>query len=142
MIPLFGIGVPSAIVALWVYSLYPILRNTYSGVRDASPESVESAIALGMTERQVLVNVRLPLAAPVIMAGIRTAAVLVVGTATLSTYIGAGGLGDTINIGLQMDQPSVVLAGAIPTALLAIAVDLILGALERVVKPRGRDVRV
>ncbi|MBV9109247.1 MAG: ABC transporter permease subunit, partial [Gemmatimonadetes bacterium] len=100
MIPLLGIGVAPALVALWLYSLYPILRNTYSGVRDADPNAVEAARALGMSPGQVLRHVRLPLAAPAIMAGIRTAAVIDVGTATLAAFIGAGGLGDPIVAGL------------------------------------------
>jgi len=84
MIPLFGIGARPAVVALWIYSLFPILRNTYTGVRDADPEAAGAAHALGMTARQVLLYVRLPLAAPVIMAGVRTAAVITVGTAPAS----------------------------------------------------------
>ena len=104
MIPLLGIGVVPALVALFLYSLYPILRNTYTGVRDAAPEAVGAARALGMTPRQVLRYVRLPLAAPLIMAGIRTAAVINVGTATLAAFIGAGGLGDPIASGLAPER--------------------------------------
>jgi osmoprotectant transport system permease protein len=137
MIPLLGIGVAPAVLALFLYSLYPILRNTYTGVRDASPEAVQSATALGMTPRQVVRHVRLPLAAPVIMAGIRTAAVINVGTATLAAFIGAGGLGDPIVAGLALADTRMVLSGAIPAALLALAVDAGLGAAERAVTPRG-----
>ena len=104
MIPLLGIGVVPALVALFLYSLYPILRNTYTGVRDAAPDAVGAAHALGMTPRQVLRHVRLPLAAPLIMAGIRTAAVINVGTATLAAFIGAGGLGDPIASGLALSR--------------------------------------
>ena len=93
MIPMFGIGVRPALVALWLYALYPIARSTYTGVRDAAPEAVEAAEALGTTGWQRLVLVRLPLAAPSIMAGVRTAAVITVGAATLAAFIGAGGLG-------------------------------------------------
>ena len=93
MIPLFGIGVMPALVALWLYALYPIARGTYTGVRDADPDAVSAAEALGTTPMQRLLWVRLPLAAPVIMAGIRTAAVITVGAATLAAFIGAGGLG-------------------------------------------------
>ena len=99
MIPLLGIGVVPALVALVLYSLYPIVRNTYTGVRDADPAAVAAAHALGMTDAQILRDVRLPLAAPVIMAGIRTAAVIDVGTATLAAFIGAGGLGEPIVAG-------------------------------------------
>ena len=137
MIPLLGVGRVPAIVALWVYSLFPILRNTYTGVRDADPQAALSATALGMTPLQVLARVRLPLAAPVIMAGVRTAAVLTVGTATLAAFIGAGGLGEPIVTGLQLADTRMILSGAVPAALLAILVDLVLAGVERVVSPRG-----
>lgn len=137
MIPLLGIGVLPALVALFLYSLYPILRNTYSGVRDADPVAVEAARALGMTPFQLLAQVRLPLAAPVIMAGIRTAAVLNVGTATLAAFIGAGGLGDPIVSGLALADSRMILSGAIPAAFLAVLVDGGLALAERVVRPRG-----
>jgi len=136
MIPLIGIGVLPALVALFLYSLYPIVRNTYTGVRDAGPEAVRSARALGMTPGQVLRNVRLPLAAPVIMAGIRTAGVINVGTATLAAFIGAGGLGDPIVAGLALSDSRMILSGAVPAALLALVVDGLLGGLERLVRPR------
>ena len=135
MIPLLGIGVVPALVALFLYSLYPILRNTYTGVRDAAPEAVGAAWALGMTPGQVLRYVRLPLAAPVIMAGIRTAAVINVGTATLAAFIGAGGLGDPIAAGLALSDTRMILSGALPAALLALLVDAVLGASERIVTP-------
>lgn len=137
MIPLLGIGVVPALAALFLYSLYPILRNTYSGVRDASPAAVDAARALGMTQGQVLRHVRLPLAAPVIMAGIRTAAVITVGTATLAAFIGAGGLGDPIVSGLALSDTTMILSGAIPAAVLALIVDLGLHAAEGWVTPRG-----
>ena len=137
MIPLLGVGPVPAIVALWVYSLFPILRNTYTGVRDADPRAALSATALGMTPGQVLGRVRLPLAAPVIMAGVRTAAVLTVGTATLAAFIGAGGLGEPIVTGLQLADTRMILSGAVPAALLAVVVDLALAGVERLVSPRG-----
>jgi osmoprotectant transport system permease protein len=137
MIPLLGIGIAPALVALWLYSLYPILRNTYSGVRDADASATEAARALGMSPRQVLRHVRLPLAAPSIMAGIRTAAVIDVGTATLAAFIGAGGLGDPIVAGLALTDSRMILSGAIPAALLALGVDAALGVAERAVRPRG-----
>lgn len=136
MIPLLGIGVVPALVALFLYSLYPILRNTYSGVRDAAPDAVEAAGALGMTPWQVLRYVRLPLASPIIMAGIRTAAVIGVGTATLAAFIGAGGLGDPIVAGLALSDTRMILFGAIPAAALALLVDSGLGLVERVVTRR------
>jgi osmoprotectant transport system permease protein len=137
MIPLLGIGPLPAIVALWLYSLFPMVRNTYTGVRDADPRAVEAATALGMTPGQVLRLVRLPLAAPVLMAGVRTAAVITVGTATLAAFIGAGGLGEPIVTGLQLANTGLILAGAIPAAALALLVDLALAAVERAVRPRG-----
>jgi osmoprotectant transport system substrate-binding protein/osmoprotectant transport system permease protein len=137
MIPLLGIGVVPALVALFLYSLYPILRNTYSGVRDAAPEAVAAGRALGMTPRQILRWVRLPLAAPVIMTGIRTAAVINVGTATLAAFIGAGGLGDPIAAGLALSDSRMILSGALPAALLALLVDGVLGRCERWVRPGG-----
>jgi osmoprotectant transport system permease protein len=135
MIPLLGIGVVPALVALFLYSLYPILRNTYTGVRGAAPEAVGAALALGMTPGQILRYVRLPLAAPVIMAGIRTAAVIDVGTATLAAFIGAGGLGDPIAAGLALSDTRMILSGALPAALLALVVDAGLGAVERRLVP-------
>jgi len=136
MIPLFGIGMTPALVALALYSLYPIVRNTYTGVRDADPSAVDAARALGMTDLQILRDVRLPLAAPVIMAGIRTAAVIDVGTATLAAFIGAGGLGEPIVSGLALSDSRMILSGAIPAALLALAVDATLAGVERFVRPR------
>jgi osmoprotectant transport system permease protein len=138
MIPLLGIGTVPALVALFLYSLFPILRNTYSGVKEASPEAVDAARALGMTPGQVLRYVRLPLAAPIIMAGIRTAAVINVGTATLAAFIGAGGLGDPIVAGLALSDTRMILSGAIPAAILALLVDGGLGLCERAVQPGGR----
>jgi osmoprotectant transport system permease protein len=135
MIPLLGIGVGPAVVALFLYSLYPIVRNTYSGVRDADPVAVQAARALGMTDVQLLTQVRLPLAAPVIMAGVRTAAVIDVGTATLAAFIGAGGLGDPIVAGLALNDTRMILSGAIPAAALALLVDGALSLVESRVRP-------
>jgi osmoprotectant transport system permease protein len=140
-IPFLGVGRVPAVVALWIYSLYPIVRNTYTGVRDADPRAVEAATALGMTPGQVLTQVRLPLAAPVLLAGIRTAAVLTVGTATLAAFIGAGGLGEPIVTGLQLASSAMILSGAIPAALLALVVDALLGWVERALRPRGVEAR-
>jgi osmoprotectant transport system permease protein len=137
MIPLLGIGVVPALVALVLYSLYPIVRNTYSGVRDADPAAVSAARALGMTDAQILRDVRLPLATPVIMAGIRTAAVIDVGTATLAAFIGAGGLGEPIVAGLALSDTRMILSGAIPAALLAVGVDAGLALVERLTRPGG-----
>ena len=135
MIPLLGIGVLPAVAALFLYSLYPILRNTWTGVREAAPDAVAAGTALGMTPGQILRHIRLPLAAPVIMAGIRTAAVIDVGTATLAAFIGAGGLGDPIVAGLALSDTRMILSGAIPAALLALGVDALLAGVERLVRP-------
>ena len=137
MIPVLGIGVLPALVALFLYSLFPIVRNGYTGVRDADAAAVGAATALGMTPGQVLRHIRLPLAAPVIMAGIRTAAVITVGTATLAAFIGAGGLGEPIVAGLALSNSRMILSGALPAAGLALAVDGVLAAVERAVRPGG-----
>ncbi len=137
LIPLLGVGILPSLAALWLYSLFPILRATFSGVRDADPRAVEAATALGMTDGQVLRSVRLPLAVPVIMAGVRTAGVITIGTATLAAFIGAGGLGEPIIAGVQLLDTRRILSGAVPAALLAMAVDAGLGALERTLAPRG-----
>jgi osmoprotectant transport system permease protein len=135
MVPLLGVGMVPALVALWVYALYPVARGTYTGVRDADPAAVEAAEALGMTPAQRLLRVRLPLAAPVIMAGVRTAAVITVGAATLAAFIGAGGLGEPIIQGLALADTRMVLSGAIPAAVLALLVDGLLAVVERRIAP-------
>ena len=137
LIPILGVGVVPAVVALWIYSLFPILRNSCTGLREADPDAVEAATALGMTSNQVLWRVRLPLAAPTIMAGVRTAGVITVGAATIAAFIGAGGLGQPIIAGVQLVDIQQILSGAIPAALLALAVDAALGALGRWLRPHG-----
>ncbi|CAN5847580.1 glycine betaine ABC transporter substrate-binding protein [soil metagenome] len=138
MIPLLGVGVRPALVALWLYALYPIARGTFVGVTDADPKAVEAAEALGMTAHQRLLQVRLPLAAPVIMAGVRTAAVITVGAATLAAFIGAGGLGEPIVTGLALADTRMVLSGALPAAALALLVDGALALVARLVTPAYR----
>lgn len=142
MIPLLGVGVVPALVALWLYALYPIARGTYTGVRDADPDAVAAAEALGTTPTQRLLWVRLPLAAPVIMAGIRTAAVITVGAATLAAFIGAGGLGEPIVAGLALADTRMILSGALPAAALALAVDGVLAVVELLVAPAHRRKRL
>ena len=137
LLPLMGIGFVPAVVALFLYSLYPIVQNTVAGVQAADAGAAAAAQALGMTPRQVLWHVRVPLATPVIMAGVRTAAVVNVGTATLAALIGAGGLGDPIVAGLALSDTRMILSGAIPAAILALVVDLALGGLQRAVTPRA-----
>ncbi len=131
MIPLLGIGVVPAIAALFIYSLLPILRNTYTGIQGISPALLEVAEGLGLDRKRRLLWLELPLAAPVMFAGVRTAAVIAVGTATLAAFIGAGGLGEPIVQGLSFNDPRMILSGAIPAAVLAVLVDGLLGLLER-----------
>ena len=120
--------------------LFPILRNTYTGICDADPAAVDSARSLGMTEGQILKYIRFPLAIPVIMAGVRTAAVITVGTATLAAFIGAGGLGDPIVAGLALSDSRMILSGAIPAAVLAFLVDNALRMLQKIVTPAGLEI--
>lgn len=131
MIPVFGIGATPAIVALLIYALLPIIRNTYTGITGVSPIVIEAAIALGMNNRQRLFKVELPLAMPVIIAGIRTAAVINVGVATLASFVAAGGLGEFIFGGISLNNSNMILAGAIPAAVLAVLLDIIIGYLQR-----------
>ncbi|WP_226670000.1 ABC transporter permease [Metabacillus litoralis] len=137
LVPLLGIGTPTALVALIVYALLPILRNTYTGITGVDEGIVEAGEGMGMTSRQILWKIQLPLSLPFMMAGIRTATVLTVGVATLATFVGAGGLGDVIWRGLQSWDNSLVLAGAIPVALLALFFDFILKLVEKKVTPKG-----
>lgn len=129
-----GIGRRTAIVALVLYALLPILRNTYVGLTGIDPAVLEAAEAMGMTQSQILWRVRLPLARAVILAGIRTATIITIGVATIAAAIGAGGLGTFIFRGVAMVSDAVILAGAVPAALLAIAADVFLGWLERRLK--------
>jgi osmoprotectant transport system permease protein len=126
-----GIGKRTAIVALVLYALLPILRNTYVGLTGIDPAVLESAEAMGMTRSQILFRVRLPLALAVILAGIRTATIITIGVATIAAAIGAGGLGTFIFRGVALVSDALILAGAIPAALLAILADVLLGLLER-----------
>lgn len=126
-----GVGASTAIVALALYALLPILSNTSTGIAEVDSAVVEAALGMGMTSRQVLCQVQLPLAAPVLLAGIRVATVLCIGIATIAAAIGAGGLGVFIFRGVAMVNNAVILAGAIPAALLAIAADVALSLFER-----------
>jgi osmoprotectant transport system permease protein len=131
-----GVGASTAIVALSLYALLPILRNTCIGIIEVDPAVVESARGMGMTPRQVLWQVQLPLAAPVLLAGIRVAMAMCIGVATIAAAIGAGGLGVFIFRGLAMVNNQVILAGAIPAAGIAIAVDSGLGYFQKSVDKR------
>jgi len=129
-----GIGKRTAIVALVLYALLPILRNTYVGLTGIDPAVLEAAEAMGMTSAQILFRVRLPLALAVILAGIRTSTIITIGVATIAAAIGAGGLGTFIFRGVALVSDSLILAGAIPAALLALVADFLLGMLERRLK--------
>ncbi len=136
-IPGLGLSVRSAVTALFLYALLPILRNTVTGLRSADSELIDAATGIGLTERQILLRVRLPLATSTIMAGIRTSTVISIGVATLAAFIGAGGLGEPIVTGLYLNDTRLILAGAIPAALLALMADWLLGLLEHRLVPRG-----
>jgi osmoprotectant transport system permease protein len=123
LVPLVGIGKTTAIIALCLYALLPILRNTLTGILGVDSAAVESAVAMGMTGRQILWQVELPLAVPSIVAGLRIATVTTIGTATIAAAIGGGGLGVFIFRGLAMFDKTTVLAGALPAAVLALAAD-------------------
>ncbi|CDQ19616.1 osmoprotectant transport system permease protein [Halobacillus karajensis] len=132
LIPFFGIGQSPAIIALSAYGLLPILRNTYTGIKEVDPALKEAATGMGMKSFRRLTKIELPIAMPVIMAGIRTSMVLIVGTTTIAALIGAGGLGDLILLGLDRGgDANLILLGAIPAALLAIILDLVLRLFER-----------
>jgi osmoprotectant transport system permease protein len=130
MIPLLGIGAVPAIVALFLYALLPIIRNTYTGITGVDGAIKEAAIGMGMSYSQRLFKIEIPLAMPVLLAGIRTATVINVGVATLAAYIGAGGLGEFIFGGIALNNTNMLLAGAIPAAVLAILFDFILSRIQ------------
>ncbi len=137
MIPIFGIGLPPAIAALFLYGLLPIIRNTYTGITSVDPALKEAGKGMGMTSLQLMLMLELPLSTRIIMAGIRTAMVINIGTATLAAFIGAGGLGELIVTGLSLNDNNLILWGAIPSALLALIVDFLLARLESLLEPKG-----
>ncbi|WP_100065810.1 ABC transporter permease [Miniphocaeibacter massiliensis] len=138
MIPIFGIGKLPAIIALFIYSLLPILRNTYIGMTEVDPNIVDAAKGMGMTKMQSIMKVEIPLASPAIMAGIRLSGVYVVAWATLSSYIGAGGLGDLIFSGLNNYNPNLIIFGTIPVTILALFVDFLLSKVEKFASKKAR----
>ncbi|HEU5400717.1 MAG TPA: ABC transporter permease [Terriglobales bacterium] len=141
LLPLPWLGVRAdrlTITALTLYALLPIVRNTYTGIAGIDTPVRESALAMGMDSRQILFHVELPLAAPVILAGVRVATVITIGVATIAAAIGAGGLGEFIFRGLSMVDNNVILAGAIPAALMALLADAALGLLQRALQRPSR----
>lgn len=139
MIPLFGVGKRPAIVSLFIYSLLPILRNTYLGIDGVNENLIDAAKGMGMTASQVLFKVQIPMAMPVIMGGIRLSAVYVLAWTTLAAYVGAGGLGDFIFNGLTNAIMPMVVWGTIPVTLMAIIVDLLFGILEDKLSPNKKS---
>lgn len=131
MMPILGIGLWPSIVALTILAMPPILLNAYIGLRDVDADAVEAATGMGMSTSQILWKVRVPLAAPAMFAGVRTAAVQVLAGATLAPFIGGGGLGDFIAVGIAGMNPSRILVGAVPIAILALATEFVLGLTER-----------
>ena len=131
MVPLFGIGFTTGVIALILYSLLPIVRNTYTGIKEISPAIVESAVGMGMTEWRVLTKIKIPLARPVIMAGIRTATVMIVGIGAIAAYVGAGGLGELIFQGISRSNEPMIIVGAFGVSIIALIFDFVLSWGER-----------
>jgi osmoprotectant transport system permease protein len=136
-LPLLGIGFRTALVALAALAIPPILINASTGLREVDKGIIDAARGMGLSGRQILSGIQLPIAAPVIFAGIRTSAVQTVASATLATFVGAGGLGDLIVEGLQRRGPEILLAGALAVAILAIITEIGFGFLERAFTPKG-----
>ena len=131
-----GLGARTVIATVLLYSLLPIVRNTCAGIRAIQPQVLDAARGMGMTALQTVLRVELPLALSVIMAGVRNALVVAVGVTTIGTFIGAGGLGDIISRGVNVANGSaIIVAGALPTALMAVCADIVLGLLERGLDP-------
>ena len=133
---LMGLGVNTVIMAVFLYSLLPIIKNTYTGVRNVDKNLVDVAKAMGMTKLQVIFKIELPLSISIIMAGVRNALVMAIGVTAIGTFIGAGGLGDIITRGINVSNGSaIILAGALPTALMAVISDIVLQRIEKLLDP-------
>lgn len=142
MVPLFGIGILPAVIALFIYSLLPILRNTVLGMRSIDPSLIDAAKGMGMSEKQIIIQVQMSLALPVIMAGIRLSAVYVIGWTTLASFIGAGGIGDLIFSGLANFDIPLIILGTLSVTTMALLVDLMLGKLEKRLAPRTSSKKI
>ena len=141
MIPILGIGMVPAIVMVILYSLLPIIKNTYTGIKNINEQTIEAATGIGLTKWQILTKVQIPLAFPVIMAGIRISAVSAVGLMTLAAFVGAGGLGYLVYAGIRTVNNSQILAGAIPACLLALLIDYIMSIIETLsIKQNRRNI--
>lgn len=134
-----GIGFVPAVAVLFLYSLLPIMRNTYIGIKDVDPQYIKAATGLGMNRMQLLRRIQIPLAAPVIIAGIRLSAVYVISWGTLAAFIGAGGLGDLIWMGLQSYNYNLVFSGALPATILALVVSFLLSMVEKLFQRRRHE---
>ena len=141
LIPFLGIGYAPAILTLFIYSLLPLIRNTYEGIKGVDRDCIEVSIGMGLTPWQVLKKVEIPMALPVIIAGVRTSTVIVVGTATLAALVGAGGLGDPIFRGIATVNSKLIFLGAVPAALLAIVLDKALSLTEKILVSKGLRLR-
>ncbi|MBE7296187.1 MULTISPECIES: ABC transporter permease [Staphylococcus] len=137
MIPLFGVGKTTAIIALFIYVLLPILNNTIVGVQNIDSNVKEAGRSMGMTNFQLMKDIELPLALPMVLSGIRLSSVYVISWAALASYVGAGGLGDLIFNGLALYEPEMIIVGTILVTLLALIVDLILAQIEKWIIPKG-----
>ena len=135
--PLLGFGFAPSLVALTLLAIPPILINASTGLRQVNPQVIDAARGMGLSGGQILSSIQLPIAAPIIFAGIRTSAVQVVASATLATFVGGGGLGDLIVLGLQRNNPAVLIAGSLTVAALALITEVGFGALERIFTPKG-----
>lgn len=137
LIPLSGVGDATAVIALTVYALLPMVRNTHTGLTNVSPLLLEAATGMGSTKMQTLIKVKLPLAMPVIISGIRSMAVMTIALAGIASFIGAGGLGVAIYRGITTNNKAMTLVGSLLIAVLAIAVDFLIGRIEKMVKRHG-----
>lgn len=135
--PVFGIGIKTGLIVLVLYSILPILQNTYTGIREVEHKYIEAAKGMGMGSIQVLLNIELPIALPVIVAGIRISTVYIISWATIAALIGSGGLGDLIFTGLQTYNYNMILSGALPACLLALVTGALIGAVQKAVTPKG-----
>jgi len=136
-----GLGMTPAIIAIALYSLLPITRNTYIALNQVSEGMIEAGKGMGFTRSQILWKIKMPIAIPVILGGIRSAATIIIGTAVVASIIGGGGLGDLIFIGLKLNRPEALFAGAFSSALMAIIVDRILAQIEKVITPKGLKIK-
>lgn len=140
MIPIFGVGKMAAIIALFIYVLLPILNNTVLGVQQIDSNLKDAAKSMGMTRLQMMKDVELPLALPLILSGVRLSAVYVISWATLASYVGAGGLGDFVFNGLNLHNANMIIAAAIAVTILALIVDFVLSRIEKWAVPKGLKV--